>query len=359
MNFHDWNRQKNLWLREQKRRVALALFDWKNPNIFTPQETKNLRKILILRNDNKLGDMIVTSVVIRELKKQLPQTEISVLAGPTSAQLLAHNPYVSHIYIGENKLCQMFRLGRQLAKENFDLFVDFDRKNSAATLLLLRLLQPKFAFGFNRGGIKLYNISVPLEFDAFHITQWHAKLFETLGLRLTNAQYDLFLPEEETRETEQFLSSYKPFIAFNAFAASKHRSFSWEQVCSIVKAFPKHNFVLLGKSAQIHAFTDGKTKPSNLILLPYSFGLYHSLVALKQSILLITPDTMYVHAAVALKKPQICVYKGDSCTVWGPNDPQAHPLFSSDDLNRFPISTLSEAIQKTLAEIDSTGGRCA
>lgn len=350
MDFHTWNRQKNLWLREQKRRVALALFDKKNPHVFSQKETQNFHKILILRNDNKLGDMIVTSVVIRELKKQLPNAEISVIAGPTSAQLLTHNPYVSHIYIGENKLWQMFRLGKQLAKENFDLFVDFDRKNSAATLLLLRLLRPTFAFGFNREGVKLYNISVPFDFDAFHVTQWHAKLLNTLGLQLTDTHYDLSLPEEETRETEQFLSSYKPFIALNVFAASKHRSFSWEQVSAIAKAFPNYNFVLLGKFSQIRAFTQDKQKPLNLVILPQSFGLYHSLAALKQSILLITPDTMYVHAAVALQKPLVALYKDTpEAYSWAPQNIPSKIFLTKEDFSQFDTQPLIKAVHTLLA----------
>lgn len=352
MNFHEWNRQKNLWLREQKRRIALALFDQKNPHVFSQRETQNFRKILILRNDNKLGDMIVTSVVIRELKKQLPNAEISVIAGPTSAQLLTHNPYVSHIYIGENKLWQMFRLGKQLAKENFDLFVDFDRKNSAATLLLLRLLRPTFAFGFNREGVKLYNISVPFDFDAFHVTQWHVKLLNTLGLQLTDTHYDLPLPEEETRETEQFLSSYKPFIALNVFAASKHRSFSWEQVCAIVHAFPNYKFVLLGKFAQNHALTEGKIKPTNLLLLPPSFGLYHSLAALKQSMLLITPDTMYVHAAVSFHKPLIALYKDTpEAYSWAPQNIAFRTFLTKEDFSQFDVLLLIKAVKEILSKI--------
>ncbi len=350
MNFHEWNRQKNLWLREQKRRIALALLDQKNPHVFSQKEVQDLRKILILRNDNKLGDMIVTSVVIRELKRQLPQAKISVIAGPTSAQLLVHNPYVSHIYIGENKLWQMFQLGQQLAKENFDLFVDFDRKNSAATLLLLRLLHPKFAFGFNREGVKLYNVSVPLDFDAFHVTQWYAKLLSTLGLDLTNTHYDLFFPEKESRETEQFLSSYKPFIALNVFAASKHRSFSWEQVCAIATSFPSYNFVLLGKSTQIYAFINGKNKPSNLIILPSSFGLYHNLSALKQSLLLITPDTMYVHAAVALQKPLVALYKDTpEAYSWAPQNIPSKIFLTKEDFSQFDTQPLIKAVHTLLA----------
>ena len=352
MNFHEWNRNKNLWLREQKRRLALALFDKKNPHVFTQQETQKFRKILILRNDNKLGDMIVTSVVIRELKKQLPNAEISVIAGPTSAQLLTHNPYVSHIYVGENQFWQMFWLGRKLATENFDLFVDFDRKNSAATLLFLRLLRPKFAFGFNREGIKLYNLSVPFDFDAFHVTQWHAKFLATLGLSLTDTHYDLFLPEKEMQETEQFLSSLKPFIALSVFAASKHRSFSWEQVCAIAQAFPNDKFVLLGKFAQNHALTQGKINPTNLLLLPPSFGLYHSLAALKQSILLVTPDTMYVHAAVSFHKPLVALYKDTpEAYSWAPQNITFRTFLTKEDFSQFDILLLIKAVKEILAKI--------
>lgn len=78
MTFRELNRRKNIYLRRLKARVVKWLLDKPNPNCFSPKDLPSIRKVLFLRNDNKLGDMIVSTFSFRELKKQLPSVEISV-----------------------------------------------------------------------------------------------------------------------------------------------------------------------------------------------------------------------------------------------------------------------------------------
>ena len=48
-----------------------------------PLDIAKVRKVLILRND-KIGDMIVTSALLRELKKNYPHWQIDVAASRRS-----------------------------------------------------------------------------------------------------------------------------------------------------------------------------------------------------------------------------------------------------------------------------------
>lgn len=329
MDFRAWNRKKNLMLRELKARAARFVLDTANPHKFTLQELPAIRKVLFLRHDNKLGDMIVSTLSFRELKKLLPQAEIFVIAGPAAAKLIENNPYVNHIFLYKKNLHSVWKLGKRLQQEKFDLFIDLDHKPSLESLLLLRLIRPRFAFGFNRGNIRMYNITAPLDFARFHVTQWHQKMMETLGIlppgTAFDASYDLFLPQQAQEEAARFLKTLPPgrkTVVFNPFAASKHRCFSFAQAKQAAELLPQANVILVGPPDALNAFGRGEKFPENLFAAPQEIcrahGVWTSVALLAQADLLISPDTYIVHAAAALKKPLCSPFTPINQTTWKP-----------------------------------------
>lgn len=351
MGFREWNRKKNLWLRAFKARAALSILDKQNPNCFTPAELPNIRKVLFLRHDNKLGDMIVSTLAFRELKKRLPQAEISVITGPAAAKIIENNPHVSHIFLYKKNLFAVWRLGRRLAREKFDLFIDMDQQNSLETLLLLRLVRPRFAFGFNRQPVKMYNITLPFDFSAHHVTEWHQAVFNTLGLTDGtdfNTSYDLFIPTDARQAASDFLNTLPPEskkIIFNPFAASKHRCFSFEQAKQAAEQFVDAHVILVGPPDDLAIFGEGKTFPANLLKAPSKmcqhYGIWASLALLAEADLLISPDTYIVHAAAALKKTVCALYAPTDGTSWYPKNIryQIKTQFQGD-FSTFDISQL-------------------
>jgi ADP-heptose:LPS heptosyltransferase len=58
-----------------------------------------VRKVLILRND-KIGDMIVTAALLRELKKNYPHWQIDVAASSANRDVIADNPHQRYPHLG-------------------------------------------------------------------------------------------------------------------------------------------------------------------------------------------------------------------------------------------------------------------
>lgn len=323
MTFRELNRRKNALLRKLKTWVAKFLLDEANPNCFSPKDLPSIRKVLFLRNDNKLGDMIVSTFSFRELKRQLPSVEISVLAGPNSAQILQGNPYVDHIFIYKKGLRNLFKLGKLLKQERFDLYIDLDKQPTAHTLYLLYCILPRFAFGFNRQGYQLYNITCSFSF-ASHITQWHSKVFESLGLQVPSGGYDLYLPSDSVVRAEAFFQSLpqRKNVVVNPFAASRHRCLSAEQIKMLVKLMPAYNIVLVGEAARLKNLCQSlKDIGVNLFCQPENTSLFDVFALIQAGDLFVSPDTGLVHAASALEKKQVCIYKSSDFInqkVWAP-----------------------------------------
>lgn len=354
MNFRELNRKKNLYLRRLKAKAGKFLFDRKNKNRFTPSQLKTFKKILFLRNDNKIGDMIVNTLAFRELKKQLPQAQIYVLAGGSSAKTIENNRNLSGIFICRKKFWDTLKTGLKLRKEHFDLYIDLDRENIFLTHLLLFLLKPRFAFGFNKTDFKAYNITCPLDFDNNHITAWHSAMFKALRLQKPELNYDLFVPNSLKKEIQKQLSKLpkaKGNIALNAFASSKHRCLTALQVREIAQSMPQYNFILTGPYEQAKQLKQA-AGGNNLFTAPQG-DIFTSFAVIAVTDLLITPDTCFTHAAAALDKKQICIYKASdkfNLNIWRPLSEKAAILLAPDEFSALPSAEIIKAAQESLGK---------
>lgn len=342
MNLRQLNNKKNLALRRFKAQLGKLALDKKNKNRFTPSKLKEISKIVFLRHDNKIGDMIISTLAFREIKKALPKAKITVIAGPSSKQIIDNNRNVDNILIYNKGFGNLFDLARQLRKEPCDLFVDMDEKPKWQNLFLLRAANPKFALGFNRESFGLYNINISFDVDNNHITARHQAAFNALKIGKIDKHYDIFVAKSLKTQAQKFLESLpkaKGNILLNPFAASRHRTLSFEQVCALAKIFADYNLIITGPLSQLQKFLGARgedaRKPqgqaaadANIFTLPPALagagGIYATFALMGFCALTITPDTALVHAAAAFGSKTLALYGGASekansnFRIWGP-----------------------------------------
>ena len=72
----------------------LKLLTNKQKNLF---DIKKSKSVLILKYD-RIGDMVVSTPIFRELKIAYPNISISVLASKANKDVIKNNPYIDKIY---------------------------------------------------------------------------------------------------------------------------------------------------------------------------------------------------------------------------------------------------------------------
>ncbi len=102
-----------------------------------PSEKK--KKVLIIRFSS-IGDIVLTTPIIRAISKQIPNTEIHYLVKKEHKIVIESNPYLNQIYTYHKKDKDIVDL---LKKEQYDLVIDLHKN-----------LKSKECH--NRGSIKLY-----------------------------------------------------------------------------------------------------------------------------------------------------------------------------------------------------------
>ncbi len=163
LTLRQLNHHRIDWMKEQALKVNLWLFD--HPQSSAPTTSfqhslslKNVRRILCLRLDDKLGDMVVSTILYREIKNAFPHIEIDVASGPASLELLKNNPYVSNTLIFKKGTWNVLKLGAQLLQRHYDLVIDVRPLIDARTVYLLAQTKAPWILGVSRQKLNLMNL---------------------------------------------------------------------------------------------------------------------------------------------------------------------------------------------------------
>ena len=100
-----------------------------------------IQKILIIRFSS-IGDIVLTTPIIRCIKKQIPNAEVHYLTKECYKNVVSNNPYITQIHTLKDSLSDTIAL---LKAENYSYIVDL-HNNLRSTLVKLMLKQPSSSF---------------------------------------------------------------------------------------------------------------------------------------------------------------------------------------------------------------------
>ena len=162
-------------------------------------DLKSTATILFMRYD-RIGDMIISTPVFRELKLAHPEIRISVLASKSNREILANNPYVDEVITNsKNSFFRDLRSLLSLRKNKFDVCVEFDHSVVPHAIIRLKIIKPKVVisvykdgrYGVKGSGLKLYDFFTENKKN-IHLRD---KCLETLlpfGILPKSNKYDVF-----------------------------------------------------------------------------------------------------------------------------------------------------------------------
>ena len=149
-------------------------------------------RFLIIRF-SAIGDVILTTPVIRSLKKAFPQSEIHYLTKASNKALLEHNPYVDTIHVLKENLGETIN---ELKAFRFDHI--FDLHHNLRSMRVKRSLSASSSSFYKANRDKWLLCQKPLrglagEID--HVVIRYGKTLEAVGASLDGEGLELFLPD--------------------------------------------------------------------------------------------------------------------------------------------------------------------
>ncbi len=265
-------------------------------------------KILVLRFSS-IGDIVLTTPVIRALKKQLG-CQVHFACKMQYAFVLEANPYIDQFKLLEDSLSSFIR---QLKTERYDFVVDL-HNNLRTKLICWSLGVPYRAFDkLNWQKWLLVNFKVNI-MPAIHIVERYLAAAAVLGIRDDGGGLDYHIPPNQW-----FTIENRPFAAF--VIGGQHFT-KRLPVAKAVEAIERISMpvVLLGGKEDIEAARAIVKKLGNNSLkinnLCGQCSFHQSASVVAQASVVFTNDTGLMHVAAAFRKKTYCFW-GNTTPILG------------------------------------------
>lgn len=290
-------------------------------------EPAEIKKILILRFSS-IGDIVLTTPVIRVLKAQLNGAEIHYCTKKSYYPLLEANPYIDKIHLLEDKLPDL--IGK-LKAEKFDFVVDLH--HNLRTLLIKRALGASSA-SFNKLNKEkwLYVNFKVNKLPNVHIVDRYLETVKPLGVKPDALGLDYFIPDRDEVEPDWLPPGFqKEFAAYAIGGQFATKRLPVNRMIELCDRINKPVVLLGGKedfetgeeivrffersevSASYEEGLQQLNKKTTIFNACGKLNINQSASVVRQSIAVFTHDTGLMHIAAAFKKRVF--------SIWGNTTP--------------------------------------
>ena len=168
-------------------------------------ELKPNAKILVIQL-RRIGDVLLTTPVVRALRRKFTNARIDFLVEKPGAELLAGNPYINNLLI-YNKKEQWQWLGKIRAAK-YDLILDY--LGNPRTAWIVGLSGAKYRLGFQRPGRDfVYSIKIKPDPAPKYVPAHKLDLLKPLGITANNTSLDLTVSFPAKERVRNFLAKEK------------------------------------------------------------------------------------------------------------------------------------------------------
>lgn len=271
-------------------------------------------KFLIIRFSS-IGDIVLTTPVVRCLKQQVPNAEVHFLTKKSFRGIVESNPYIDKVMLLQDSWELMMH---ELKLEAYDYIIDLH--HNIRTLRIKNALKVK-SFSFNKLNIQKWlltalkiNMMPPM-----HIVDRNLATLKFLNVVNDGKGLDFFIPEYDVVKQNDIPASHQfGFIGIVIGAALNTKKLpvhKLQELCSNIE-FP---IILLGGPEDR---SNGNEIASIDAIKIYNacgkFNLNESADLVRKAKLIITHDTGLMHIAAAFRKPMISVW-GNTTPAFGMN----------------------------------------
>ena len=287
-------------------------------------------KFLIIRFSS-IGDIVLTTPVIRCLKQQVEDVEIHYLTKPQFAEILQSNPNISKIHLLKEKLNDTIE---ELKEEYFDNIIDL-HNNIRTYRIKQKLGLPAFSFkklNYEKWLIVNFKIN---KLPDIHIVNRYFKTLDVFDVKNDNQGLDYYISSENEVNISILPESIgREYIAFVIGAKHFTKRLPIEKIISICKKINLPIIILGGKEDEKNGNNIAELSGEKVYNCCGKFNISQSASLVKQSRVVITHDTGLMHIAAAFHKKII--------SIWGNTIPEfgMYPYLADEESKIVEIKNL-------------------
>ncbi|MCK4590291.1 MAG: lipopolysaccharide heptosyltransferase II [Candidatus Latescibacteria bacterium] len=280
----------------------------------------SISKILVIQTAF-IGDLVLTTPLVRAIRRGFPYARISVLAIPQTADLLVGNPHIDDVILydkrGKERGIRAFlKLGNRLRKEHFDLAIVPHRSFRSALLTALSGIRQRIGFNTSIGAF-LFTHRAFYRKDVHEIER-NLDLLLPFGIYLEDKNPEIFPSPQDQEWVAEFLWRNEIQASHRLVAIAPGSV--WPTKCWLPERFTEVARLLFKKFGTMTVLIGGvadrqlcqqiaKALPSGVgAVAAGQMSLRQSAALLERCTLLLSNDSAPVHLAAAMKTPVVAIF---------------------------------------------------
>jgi len=261
-------------------------------------------KFLIIRFSS-IGDIVLTTPVVRCLKEQVPDAEIHFLTKLSFKPIVESNPYIDKVMLLEHSWELMIH---ELKEQEYDCIIDLH--HNLRTLRIKKALKVK-SYSFHKLNLQKWLLTA-LKINvmpAVHIVDRNMETVKKFGVFNDGKGLDYFIPEKDEIKITDIPTQHQfGFIGIVIGAALNTKQLPLQKLKDLC-ANINHPIILLGGPEDRQ---DGDAIAAQDNIKIYNacgkFNLNESADLVRRAKVIITHDTGLMHIAAAFKKPVLSIW---------------------------------------------------
>ncbi|MBL0173966.1 MAG: glycosyltransferase family 9 protein [Ignavibacteria bacterium] len=299
----------------------------------------SVRRILVIRQHNQLGDMLCAVPLLRALRATYPGAHLALLARPLNCEVLRGADFLDEVIVYDKREFlrspfAVWRFSRALKKRNFDLVLSPSTVSMSVTTDVLAFLSrakrrvgPGSLHGRKNVTDFLYNVRVDLDWSrdpTAHQTQRNIDLASILVLEDVSRELTLGLSDEDIARGREHLDARRGthplVIGFHPGAAKPANRWDALRFAEIANRCAE----IYGAYIVISSGPDDDEAVREMTLnMPNEYMLLTTQIRHVASVIrhcdaFVTNDTGIMHLAAAAGAPTLSLFGPTDPLQWAP-----------------------------------------
>lgn len=323
-------------------------------------------KILIVRQHNQLGDMLLSNSLFRAMKETLPNCSTTLIASKENYQAVISNKYIDKVIVlDKNEFWNPLRLikfFRGLRKQKFDLaIVPVTVSISFTSCLIARLSGAKFTIGPasldskpNKYAFLFdYKIAVGNQKNQKrHISDKILDIVRPFEIETKDLSEHILIKDEDKNFAEEFFKNVNQIkVGLHIGAGKVPNRWNVKNFAEVINyLFEKYDsfiYLTIGnwdEELLKNILPILNRKPEILRNLP----IPRLAAIIELSDLFISNDTGIMHCAGATKTPLIALFGPTDPEIWSPVGENKYYIKKGEDINSIQVKDVVELINSIL-----------
>lgn len=330
-------------------------------------ELKPNAKILVIQL-RRIGDVLLTTPVLRALRRKFTDAQIDFLVEKPGAEILAANPYINNLLVYDKN--DQFKWLRRIKAVKYDVILDF--LGNPRTAWIVGLSGAKYRVGFKRAGRdfvyteKIIPDPIPKYVPAFKLD-----LLKPLGIENKNVALDLQISASAKDRINSFLANEKiseSDTIIGISPTSRRQARRWLKpgfagiADLLIQKYETKVIFLWGPGEETY-IDDIINLMKNRPLKSPALTIAESIALTSKLKLFLGNDNGPMHIAQGLKIPTVVIFGPTQSANWSEPDPR-NVLVKADVpclecnkqecdslccMDRVTVSMVEEAIKKAVS----------